>query len=371
MLKATLAVLLCSTHTAAEWVSMGKPAEHSNVTAISMSFDFDTFPSFAYGYNVSQGRTNIPVLAWNGTGWVEEYHRESQFAQGYHDFTFKVRNNVKYLGLKIHYRFGSVLNGAIGYRGSYAFHNQLFDYEIDANGDMFMLWISEAATTPSYPGTGNELVTIKYPESAWASYPAANHFDAQDHVADQTNTSRVTDVKMVPGATKADFYGAYVLGGEVHVFNDTKTYAPLGGHFPGVGMDLTYSAQYGVILSSFGPSGDLEVHHLAKQGAATWVKLGESSVKGVSERLLKTHVSVSDKGVVVVAAEGERQNVLKVATYNLEIPEGWTAVDVETPEPITHWEMGVGGNTIYVVYSENAVGVKAVKYELESKVKEM
>eukprot|EP01060_Flectonema_neradi_P029895 TRINITY_DN423_c5_g1_i1.p1 TRINITY_DN423_c5_g1~~TRINITY_DN423_c5_g1_i1.p1 ORF type:complete len:365 (+),score=55.94 TRINITY_DN423_c5_g1_i1:89-1183(+) len=346
------------------WSQMGDTTAHDRITAISMDFDFDTFPCVAFGYNVSDGRTNIPVVAWNGTGWVQEYERESQFAQGYHEFILKVRNNVKYIGLKIHYRFGSVLNGAVGYRGSYAFHNQLFGYDIDSQGDMVMLWISELATSPSYPGTDNNLVVIRYPQSGWVSYPAEDHFTDQIYINKQTETERVTDVKLIRAKTPNTFFGAYVLGGMISIFDDVRNAAnPLGGSFPGTAMDITYSAKYGLFVSSFGTSNELEVHHMP-EGSNDWVLLGKPIHK-ISERLTKTHIRVTENGIVVAACEHEEANIITVGIYSVEMPGQWIEKNVIASGPVTHWEMGVGGQTAYVAYSVSAKGLTVVRELLQ------
>eukprot|EP01061_Rhynchopus_euleeides_P034255 TRINITY_DN57_c0_g1_i10.p1 TRINITY_DN57_c0_g1~~TRINITY_DN57_c0_g1_i10.p1 ORF type:complete len:363 (+),score=124.04 TRINITY_DN57_c0_g1_i10:58-1146(+) len=349
------AVALCSA-----WTQMGSKIHSNNVTALSLDFDPDGFPAFAYGYNVSAGRTNIPIQAWDGTEWVRETERVSQFQQGYHEFIFKVRNGIKYVGLKIHYRYGSVLNGAVAYRGSYAFHNQLFGFEIDGAGDMMMLWISESATTSSYPGTDNHLAIVKYPASGWTSYPAADHFEKQVVVAEQTDTKRVTDVKMVRGPTADSFYGAYVLGNEVSVFNDTKTFKPLGTPFPGFGMSIAYSTKYGLAVASFSTTEmAVNVHVLSTDGQE-WVHLG-APITHISERLDKTHVGITSNGVVVVGCLGASPDVLEVATYSLEMPSGWSSNNVKAADPITHWELGVQGTNAYVVISENANGVRTLQ----------
>ena len=353
----TLPALICG------WTQMGKTTAHDRITAISMDFDFDNFPCVAYGYNISDGRTNIPVVAWNGTGWVKEAERVSQFAQGYHEFILKVRNNVKYIGLKIHYRFGSVLNGAVAYRGSYAFHNQLFGFDIDANGNMFMLWISEMATSPSYPGTDNKLVVITYPESGWTKYPAENHFTDQIHVNTQTDEKRVTDVKLIRGKQSGTFFGAYVLGGHVSIFSDANTFEPLGGSFPGIAMDITYSQKYGLFASSFGPNNELEIHYMP-EGSNRWELLGKPIHK-ISQRLLKTHVRVTDNGIVVAACENAVENIITIGMYSLEMSDKWIEKNVIASGPVTHWELGIGGRIAYVAYSVSAKGMTVVQQLVE------
>ena len=79
--------------------------------------------------------TRIPVNAWNSKEWVEVHHRTSQFPQNYREFSLKAADNTYYLGLKVNSGMGSVLNGGVEWRGSWAFSNQHFDYEIEPHGD--------------------------------------------------------------------------------------------------------------------------------------------------------------------------------------------------------------------------------------------
>ena len=72
------------------WQQLGDTRQSEQVTAISMSFDPDGLPVYAYGWTDGERGTRIPVVAWNGQMWVELYHRTSQFPQSYREFDFKV-----------------------------------------------------------------------------------------------------------------------------------------------------------------------------------------------------------------------------------------------------------------------------------------
>eukprot|EP01059_Diplonema_ambulator_P030137 TRINITY_DN504_c0_g1_i1.p1 TRINITY_DN504_c0_g1~~TRINITY_DN504_c0_g1_i1.p1 ORF type:complete len:366 (+),score=126.69 TRINITY_DN504_c0_g1_i1:644-1741(+) len=362
-MKHTCALLVLSTalcHGA--WVQLGQTMHEENVTAVSMDFDPDGLPAFAFGYNESAGRTTIPVMAWDGVQWEEDTRRRSQFGQGYHEFDFKVRNSVKYLGLKIHYRFGSVLNGAVEWRGCYAFHNDLFDYDIDSKGNMVMLWVSTLPTDSSYPGTGNKLVLVTYAGAGWNQYPAGNAFGQQTPVAQQTQADRVTDVKIVRGATDDSFVAGYVLGGEVTVFNDSKAANTLGKPWQGRGLDLVHHRTYGTFASYIvAGTQSVGVKRFALD-ASDWVDMGVAVASSDLSKI-KTTLAVTDDGTVVVAApDATKDTLLHTSTYTIGASNSWALNSFEAAGPITHWDMGANGFSVYIVLSENdGKGVRVVK----------
>ena len=202
---------------AGTWSQLGATQQRERVVAISLDFGPDGFPVFAYGWDDDERGTRIPVNVWNGESWIEVFHRTSQFPQSFAEFDLKARNENYYLGLKISASFGSVLNSGFEWRGSYAFHNQLFDYDIEANGDMVMLWISDRATGGSYPGTNNDLYVQRYLERGWSGYPAGPDFGEHIVLDTQLNTtaSTVSSLRLkragaVPSSGEQQYLAAWV-----------------------------------------------------------------------------------------------------------------------------------------------------------------
>eukprot|EP01064_Diplonema_japonicum_P038627 TRINITY_DN941_c0_g1_i3.p1 TRINITY_DN941_c0_g1~~TRINITY_DN941_c0_g1_i3.p1 ORF type:complete len:368 (+),score=118.36 TRINITY_DN941_c0_g1_i3:73-1176(+) len=359
---ATLAAVssLCFCH--GEWAQIGKAMPEERVTAVSLDFDPDGLPAFAFGFNQTGGGTVIPVMAWNGVEWEQDTRRVSQFPQGYHEFNFKVRNYVKYIGLKIHYRYGSVLNGAVEWRGSYAFHNDLFDYDIDSKGNMMMLWVSTQPTTSSYPGTDNKLVIERYSESGWTGYPSGPAFGPQTPVDKQTDKKKVTDVKLIRGANADSFVGGYVLGGVAKVFNDSRTFEALGGTWEGSALDIVYSNSFGTVASYIKPgSSSVDVRHFPVSGSK-WVELGVAIPTTDTENK-KTTLALTADGTVVVAAPAKgNATIVHTSTYTLGESSAWKLNSFEAAGPVTHWDMGANGFNVWIVLSENdGKGVRVVR----------
>ena len=366
---------------ASTWSQLGHTMGRERVTAISMDFGPDGFPVFAYGWNDTDRGTRIPVMAWDGESWIEVFHRTSQFPQGYHEFDFKARNGGYYLGLKIHYAYGSVLNSQYEWRGSYAFHNQLFDYEIEENGDMMMLWISSEPTGGGYPGTGNDLSVIRYHERGWSGYPAGPAFGEQLVIdrQDPNATSTVTSLRIKSvgkdASGHAEYLTAWVHGEELHVAQGSirDGFARQGlATKAAETVNLDVNSKNGVACVAYHPAegGErrvvvVECADCTTEDCSGWRSLGVAIDEAAVAERLAVEVVVTDDGKVVVAGRKlDTPNVLAVrwrqiapaqngfATAAAE-DEGWTEADLAMEKTVTHFELGGSGNAVYAAVSEN------------------
>ena len=376
------------------WSQLGRTLSRERVTGISMDFGPDGFPVFAYGWNDTERGTRIPVMAWNGEEWIEVYHRTSQFPQGYHEFDFKARNGEYFLGLKIHYRFGSVLNSKFEWRGSYAFHNQLFDYEIEENGDMMMLWISDKATGGGYPGTNNDLSVIRYLERGWSGYPAGPDFGEQLVIDRQepNATSTVSSLRIKSLGSRADgadpeYLVAWVHGAKLHLAqgNIADGFARLDLATESA-ETVNLAVHSGHACAAYHPAATAEDRHevvvecsaCTAENCNSWHSLGVAiESAAVAERLDVEVVMTDDAKVVVAGRKVGSPNVLAVrwrevspgpapappaagdwrsagnSTMSVSAHDGWTQADLNLEKTITHFELGSSGNAVYAVVSEN------------------
>eukprot|EP01064_Diplonema_japonicum_P038629 TRINITY_DN941_c0_g1_i5.p1 TRINITY_DN941_c0_g1~~TRINITY_DN941_c0_g1_i5.p1 ORF type:complete len:385 (+),score=111.32 TRINITY_DN941_c0_g1_i5:54-1157(+) len=351
---------LCLCH--GNWAQVGKAISASEVSAVSLDFSPDGFPAFAFGFYDPNHGTVIPVMAWDGTEWEEDSRRTAQIPQMYNEFSFKIRNMVKYLSVRIHSKYGSVMNGAFEWRGCYAFHNDLYDYDIDSKGNMMMLWVSTQPTTTNYPGTDNKLVVVKYDASGWYSYPASYSFGRLKKVDKQTDKKKVTDVKLIRGANADSFVGGYVLGGVAKVFNDSRTFEALGGTWEGSALDIVYSNSFGTVASYIKPgSSSVDVRHFPVSGSK-WVELGVAIPTTDTENK-KTTLALTADGTVVVAAPAKgNATIVHTSTYTLGESSAWKLNSFEAAGPVTHWDMGANGFNVWIVLSENdGKGVRVVR----------
>jgi hypothetical protein len=156
---------------------LGDTIKSGNVSAVSLDFNSAKYPVFVYGCTSSNGGTDIPIIQWNGKAWIRKTRRVSQFPQHDDEFQLQVRyHDTFYLGLRVNSKFGSVLNGGQDYAGCYAFTNKLFEYDIDDDGTMHMLWISEHPNPASYPGTNSSLVVTTYDAARIENKTSKRHF---------------------------------------------------------------------------------------------------------------------------------------------------------------------------------------------------
>ena len=367
-----------------QWSQVGDTMSRERVTAISMDFGPDGFPVFACGWNSLDVGTRIPVMAWNGQSWVEVYHRTSQFPQSYREFDFKIRNNAYYLGLKVHNQFGSVLNGAVEWRGSYAFHNQLFDYEIDERGDMTMFWISQRDSGGGYPGTNNELVIITYNASGWDGYPAGEEAFGEPVVIDRQNprpenvtVDEISDIHIKSVTTPAgvsSFILAWVNDGQISVASGTIAEGFTRISLPDTMADTVSLATHGEhaciayhplpeILPTATAStehGDVTVACADNYGRGTWSRLPGNALTDadVVERLA-VELTITEEGKVFVAGrKADAPNTLAVRYASLAPSasdaeeEEWAAVDLSADATMTHFEVQSHGNTVFAAVSE-------------------
>jgi|EP01046_Picozoa_sp_COSAG06_P032239 hypothetical protein len=406
LLLLLLALLAATPAATVAWSQLGRTMSRERVTAISMDFGPDGFPVFAYGWNDTDAGgnrgTRIPVMAWNGEDWIEVYHRTSQFPQGYHEFDLKARNGGYYLGLKIHYRYGSVLNSEFEWRGSYAFHNQLFDYEIEENGDMMMLWISSQATGGGYPGTNNDLSVIRYLERGWSGYPAGPDFgeqlviDRQEPNATSTVSSiRIKSVGKDSGG-HPKYLSAWVHGEEMHLAQGS-----IRDGFTRLGLateaaeTVNVAVHGGQACAAYHPArggggGGEDQHEVVVEcsactveGCDAWRSLGIAIESAAVVERLAVEVVITDDGKVVVAgrkvgspntlavrwreiapaaaaaaatsanATGSSGSAAVSVAAAADDEEGWTEVDLSVDQTMTHFELGASGNAVYAAISEN------------------
>lgn len=394
------------------WHQVGDTLSRERVVAISMDFSPDGFPAFAYGWNDGERGTRIPVVAWNGESWIEVYHRTSQFPQSYTEFDFKAANNNYYLGLKISESFGSVLNGGREWRGSYAFHNQLFDYQIEEpSGDMIMFWVSDKPSGGGYPGTDNQLVAIRYLAGGWDSYPAGEEAFGEpveiDSQAPGSNSTGGVSSLRIHKAGKIvvaspdggeqqvqNYVVAWVNNGVISVATGSLergfTRQPLPEAAAntinlavgrvGVGSEYACIAYHPVISSGTASEAEAEVEGevrvacAAEYGRGQWQRLGGAAIEAaeVVERLAVEIAITTDTGRVFVGGRSAllpSELVVKWAqlpnTENLILPavvnvtgnvtgeSEWTSVGLFGEASISHFELGASGENVYAVTSEN------------------
>jgi hypothetical protein len=238
----------------------------------------------------------------------------------------QARGNAYYLGLKISGSFGSVLNGAVEWRGSYAFHNQLFDYEIEPNGDMLMLWISHAPTNPSYPGTGDELVAVRYNASGWTGYPAVPAWGEQTVLDRQQQEGGISSLRFKHNGER-EYLAAWVNGAELKVVGGnlesgfverssaTADTVALGANGNGVAC-IAFHPAAATAAVEFGA---VEVS-CAAEGLAAWRTLGVAiAAAAVVERLAPEVVVTSAGRVVVAARSALLSNLVVVRHRNVEV----------------------------------------------------
>ena len=381
------------------WQQVGETLSRERVVAISLDFSPDGVPAFAYGWNDFDRGTRIPVMEWDGERWIEVYHRTSQFPQSYAEFDFKAANNNYYLGLKISDRLGSVLNGGREWRGTYAFHNQLFDYQIDEpSGDMTMFWISEVATGGGFPGTDNQLVAVRYAAEGWDSFPAGDAFGDLVEIDRQTpgtnstvrgvsslriHKAGISNITAANGETKQvqSYVAAWVNDGTVNVATGSLEGGFARQELPDTAANTVNLAVGRVGLGSefaciaYNPTDDLALEGEVRVACATeyglgqWHRLGGVAIEAadVVDRLPVEIAITTDPfhtGRVFVGGRSAllpEQLVVKWAQLPEEIQpasaataEEWTAVDLLVEARISHFELGASGENVYVVTSENS-----------------
>lgn len=392
------------------WQQLGETLTRERVVAISLDFSGDGFPAFAYGWDDFERGTRIPVVEWDGERWLEIFHRTSQFPQSYAEFDFKSANNNYYLGLKISERYGSVLNGGREWRGSYAFHNQLFDYQVEEpSGDMIMFWISEAASGGGYPGTDNQLVAVRYAASGWDTYPASPAFGAQVDIDRQdpgsNSSARGVSSLRIHKAGNASFtmngvttmvqeyVVAWVNDGSINVAVGSLEAGFVRQSLPdaaGITVNLAvggtgFGSQYACIAyhPTDGLGGEVRVACSADRGKGEWQRLGDVAIEAadIVERI-PVEIAITVDRRVFVAGRSEllpRELVVKHAQIPGEIPPTsnrhskspkmtpvdnvhsvpssidaeWTATNLIGEAPISHFELGASDENVYVAMSEN------------------
>lgn len=340
---------------AASWSQVGQTLSRERVRAISMDFGPDGFPVYACGWDDGERGTRIPVMAWNGQQWIEVYHRTSQFPQGYHEFDFKARNNAYYLGLRVNNQYGSVLNGAVEYRGSYAFHNQEYRYDIEPNGDMVMLWISRAETS-SYPGTGDNLVLVKYLAGGWTGYPGGNTFGPQTVIDAQDAPGNITNLRLKNGPAVGEYITAHVKARKAYVHTGSLAGLTLARTVDADTVNMAVERDV-VCIAFHDPRGAAAVNVECADGYGSnlWRELGIAIEEAALVERLAVETKITDDGRVVVAARSAiAPNKLVVRWRAWNAPDGtvWTVADLDLQAPITHFEMGVTGNAVYMAVSE-------------------
>lgn len=368
--------------------------------------------------------TRIPVKAFNGKDFLEVYKRTSQFPQNYREFVFKAARNAYYLGLRVSGRFGSVLNSAVEWRGSYAFHNTHYAFEIEEQtGDMVMLWVSAAATGGGYIGTGGKLAVVKYAASGWASYPATPAFGnmivldeqkpdgatgitglsfartkgAADVVgaANLKNKNTAANNSAVAGAASDIYIAAWINDGMLSVATgspdagsggfrvqksqvqaDTVSLAAAGSNaciafHPNANANANANGGGSTVMVEGEVRVDCSTD--ANAGHTVWDSLGVAiEAAAVVDRLAVKVAVTEDRRVVVAARSADNQNMVVVRWAQLEKGNQgetaayvWNVADLAAEAPITHFELGSVGNAVHLVVSErNGEGLKVFELVL-------
>lgn len=360
----TIFVCLAAAHSA--WHQVGNTLKASKVSAISLDFKRASTPAFAFGYTESGG-TNILIQEWNGTCWVENYHKVSQYPQSYDEFKFQVRNNDDfYLGLRINGQFGSVLSGSDAYNGCYAFTNKLYDFDIAPNGDMAMLWISEHPDSESYPGTNNTLVVTTYDSSGWSKYPASNAFGKQTVIDHHTKDQPIVDLAFLRNPATDQYYGAYVKGKKGYVFQgsikDGFTHSPYAlPNATSIAMDARLLAD-GTHIICLAVHWSSSIRVVCTDNIESkWLDLG-TPVSSEATTRLPPDISIADDGTVIVVAAVLKMNQRLAIRKLLPGTVTWTENDFKSDRNVSHYDMHSNGKVAHLAVSENhGEGLRVLK----------
>jgi hypothetical protein len=381
--RTTIAVCVLASGVVADdgWVAVGSTrGANRNVTALSLAVAPDGLPRYAYGFVESEG-TEIQLMAFDGKEWVEDYHHVSQYPQTYTDFRYRVaESGSNYLGLRIKCSLaegcGSVLNSGVEYRGSYAFANQLFDFDLDSKGDMTMLWISKTEPSASYPGTGGALETVQYAQSGWDDFPATNTYRNPKQLDTQEDASPISAVRVQrldegTGQVAAVWiHKSRVYASNVLPSSDLKPVS-VGVPFQGTAIDMAVgvkrSGRPNLCVAAHTGSGNGEVtvrcaNQDGTEGGWQVVGGGAALVGGeeTSERAVSL-VTTADGGLYVASPMAEGNGGVSTALLVRYLAPGadkWEPMDLHANGEITHYEMSTGGangagSEVYVAISED------------------
>jgi hypothetical protein len=343
---------------------MGAPLVHDAVVAVSLSFDAGQGePTLAYGYlNASTGATTIIVAEYEPAdgAWVPVASHSPQFAQDYDNFSFRVRDGIFYIGLRIQNEgpagLSSVLRGEggwDGFEGCWAFKGSVFDFEIDAppapggQGDMRLF---------SSP-TNVTLALRTYNHTGWDNYPATDAFGPPTVLA---KDGRLDAVVAARGGGNT-LYAAYACSGNVSAvattLSNSSQVAAVATTFQGDDIDLAWGGDGVLCVSSVEAAGggaewQLRVRCRADAVGGDWTDLGVAAA-GVLPSA-GSSLAVTASGIVYAAALSAA-NATQAAVASCALPAnltapltcagGWQAVGVTAPGAINYLALAFSGGT--------------------------
>lgn len=257
-LKRTAAALAVSA-IEASWTQVGQTIAQPMILGVAIDYNETTAsPVIAYGYSNSSdgGATTISFDALSvAKTWMPSASHTPEFGQTYDDFTFRVRDDTLYLGLRITEEgddsLSSVLRGRggwDGFEGCYAFYGWVYDWDLapSTNGTHFSAGPSGDMRLVVSPDNAT-VATAGYAAAGWDQYPAADTWSAYVNVS-TGSTGPVHELVTCTGCDGGLFAG-WVQDGTAGVAwtradpASNKVWNPIAGaSFPGaVGLGLAYS----------------------------------------------------------------------------------------------------------------------------------
>lgn len=284
-------------------------------------------------------------------------------------FLWKARGDNHYLALRIAGRYGSVLNSAANWAGSYAFHNGLIDYEIMENGDMVMFWHSLAPDGAGYPGTGGSLDLVTYKASGWTSYPATPAFGDKYSVGHDHGDSPITGARIVfrnaaNGKDPTNLVMAFSQNGVITVLNTPKGIAhpAVIGSFPGdtVGLD---SNDEGHVCVAYHRGGNAVQVSCLAPGSSEWKHLGAALSGSSPGQRLRPEVVVTKTKVFALGRSDSAENTILAASCLLESAgEEWAPASYPALGIVSYFQATGNSDTVFLAVAEgNGEGLRVVQ----------
>lgn len=226
-------------------------------------------------------------------------------------------------------------------------------------------------------GSSDELVLVPYAASGWDTYPANNAFGLPAVLDRETAVGDLQDMRLEEAQCghHQDYVAAWLndgvlsavagsMAGGVFEFRRLADISGIAADTLSIGTSCSDSASSAppTVCLAFHPAdgggGSGAVHVRCADGPLTsWADLGVAIEDGALVERLAVEVAVTDARVVVAARSAQplRHNHLVVRWTQLPTSGGlveWKGRDLVLDAPVTHFELGVRGENVYLAVSE-------------------